>query len=104
MKEVFNLLTQPTCPEHVFWARHGVLGGWECRPSRMPIGNQTFLDSSATIKIDRKCEPTHGALPALNSVLLELGGGPGRAHVLERPYGIRGNVLAVVLDRLGPAL
>lgn len=90
MKAVYNLLTQPTCPEHIFWARHGAPGGWECQPSRMPTGNQTFLDSSAVVKIDRKHEPTHGALPALHSVLLELGGGPGRAGAFEEATWYKG--------------
>lgn len=63
MKDVYDLLTQPTCPEHIFWARHDAPGGWECG-SRMPT-----LDSSVMIKIDRKHEPIHRALLALKSVL-----------------------------------
>lgn len=29
MRDLFNSLIQPTSLEHIFWARHGALGGWE---------------------------------------------------------------------------
>lgn len=45
------------------------------------LRDKPFFVSSATIKVDRRVNRSIGALPALDSVLLELGRGADKAGV-----------------------
>lgn len=72
-------------------------------PNRMPTGNQTFLEGSAMVKIERKGEPiSQGS----SSFKFHPSGAREEGQVgqvcLGRPYGIRVNVQTMELDSLRP--
>lgn len=102
---LFDLLIQPICPEYILWARHGIPGNGSARPSRMSTGNQTFFESSAVIKIDRKGDPMSWGSSSFKfhpSGTWEEGQ-IGQVY-LGRPYGVGISVQALELDSLGSAL
>lgn len=89
IRDSFNLLIQPICPEYIFWARHGILGDGSTWPSETSTGNQTFFESSAVIKIDRKGEPMSWGSSSFKFHPSRTGeeGQVGQVY-LGRPYGI----------------
>lgn len=72
MRDLFNLLIQPTSPEHIFWAGHSAPGPWEHLAQQDSDREQDFPCEQCYDK--GRVSWSHRALAALNSALLEVGG------------------------------